>query len=284
MGIAFGGVLSLLGLFVQFLHLTAFLLFVLNTRVLTIALMLRGRCRFVTGSVAAVTDSRAIPWLHFSRVVPSCAAVVNSFLDSCHIRGVATALRRVSLCAVSFCDIPSVVDLSYLGAVGLCGIPSAVGFSCLCAVGFRGVPGSVAFSGAVGFCGVPSAVGFSCLCAVGFRGVPGGVAFSSLCLVALRVVACRTVASALGAAVFCCVTLGSIDLRGVLFRAVALPLGDVAVGGVVRNVSVAGIDHAVAGVGAGIAAREATSVRQATLDQREDSQHWSDDTLHAMTG
>ena len=37
MGIAFGGVLSLLGLFVRFLHLTAFLLFVLNTRVLTIA-------------------------------------------------------------------------------------------------------------------------------------------------------------------------------------------------------------------------------------------------------
>ena len=39
MGIAFGGVLSLLGLFVRFLHLTAFLLFVLNTRVLTIAHM-----------------------------------------------------------------------------------------------------------------------------------------------------------------------------------------------------------------------------------------------------
>ena len=37
MGIAFGGVLSLLGLFVRFLHRTAFLLFVLNTRVLTIA-------------------------------------------------------------------------------------------------------------------------------------------------------------------------------------------------------------------------------------------------------
>ena len=37
MGIAFGGVLSLLGLFARFLHLTAFLLFVLNTRVLTIA-------------------------------------------------------------------------------------------------------------------------------------------------------------------------------------------------------------------------------------------------------
>ena len=37
MGIAFGGVLSLLGLFVRALHLTAFLLFVLNTRVLTIA-------------------------------------------------------------------------------------------------------------------------------------------------------------------------------------------------------------------------------------------------------
>ena len=37
MGIAFGGVLSLLGLFVRFLYLTAFLLFVLNTRVLTIA-------------------------------------------------------------------------------------------------------------------------------------------------------------------------------------------------------------------------------------------------------
>ena len=40
MGIAFGGVLSLLGLLVRFLHLTAFLLFVLNTRVLTIAHML----------------------------------------------------------------------------------------------------------------------------------------------------------------------------------------------------------------------------------------------------
>ena len=39
MGIAFGGVLSLLGLFVRALHLTAFLLFVLNTRVLTIAHM-----------------------------------------------------------------------------------------------------------------------------------------------------------------------------------------------------------------------------------------------------
>ena len=37
MGIAFGGVLSLLGLFVRALHLTAFLLFVLNTQVLTIA-------------------------------------------------------------------------------------------------------------------------------------------------------------------------------------------------------------------------------------------------------
>ena len=37
MGIAFGGVSSLLGLFVRFLHLTAFLLFVLYTRVLTIA-------------------------------------------------------------------------------------------------------------------------------------------------------------------------------------------------------------------------------------------------------
>ena len=37
MGIAFGGVLSLLGLFVRFLQFTAFLLFVLNTRVLTIA-------------------------------------------------------------------------------------------------------------------------------------------------------------------------------------------------------------------------------------------------------
>ena len=36
-GIAFGGVLSLLGLFARFLHLTAFLLFVPNTRVLTIA-------------------------------------------------------------------------------------------------------------------------------------------------------------------------------------------------------------------------------------------------------
>ena len=36
-GIAFGGVLSLLGLFSRFLHLTAFLLFVANTRVLTIA-------------------------------------------------------------------------------------------------------------------------------------------------------------------------------------------------------------------------------------------------------
>ena len=39
MGVAFGGVLSLLGLFVRLLHLTAFLLFVLNTRVLTIAHM-----------------------------------------------------------------------------------------------------------------------------------------------------------------------------------------------------------------------------------------------------
>ena len=36
-GIAFGGVLPLLGLFARFLHLTAFLLFVPNTRVLTIA-------------------------------------------------------------------------------------------------------------------------------------------------------------------------------------------------------------------------------------------------------
>ena len=36
-GIAFGGVLSLFGLFARFLHLTAFLLFVPNTRVLTIA-------------------------------------------------------------------------------------------------------------------------------------------------------------------------------------------------------------------------------------------------------
>ena len=39
MGIAFGGVLALLGLFVRLLHLTAFLLFVLNSRVLTIAHM-----------------------------------------------------------------------------------------------------------------------------------------------------------------------------------------------------------------------------------------------------
>ena len=37
MGMAFGGVLSLLGLFVRFLHITAFLLFVPNTRVLAIA-------------------------------------------------------------------------------------------------------------------------------------------------------------------------------------------------------------------------------------------------------
>ena len=44
MGIAFGGVLSLLGLFVRFLHLRAFLLFVLNTRVLTIAHM--AKCRY----------------------------------------------------------------------------------------------------------------------------------------------------------------------------------------------------------------------------------------------
>ena len=44
MGIAFGGVLSLLGLFVRALHLTAFLLFVLNTRVLTIAHMERMTC------------------------------------------------------------------------------------------------------------------------------------------------------------------------------------------------------------------------------------------------
>ena len=43
MGIAFGGVLSLLGLFVRALHLTAFLLFVLNTRVLTIAHMRKPR-------------------------------------------------------------------------------------------------------------------------------------------------------------------------------------------------------------------------------------------------
>ena len=42
MGIAFGGVLSLLGLFVRALHLTAFPLFVLNTRVLTIAHMAIG--------------------------------------------------------------------------------------------------------------------------------------------------------------------------------------------------------------------------------------------------
>ena len=87
-GIAFGGVLSLLGLLARFLDLTAFLLFVRNTRVLTIAHIYICACAYNKRGISGAPSRRNIGNRSAQRPVSGqndcfCRRCLRGFLRGC---------------------------------------------------------------------------------------------------------------------------------------------------------------------------------------------------------